>query len=311
VSFWHIGGIFCAFVLLSNTEHTYDLWAARSKWRGDQILMMETNAATRVFVVSDSVGETGESVVRAAAMQFYPMHVEIVKVPFIHDCEGIDKVLQTVKSSGGVVVFTLVVPELREDLIRKAQRENIPYIDLLGPILQSLGKQLGQEPRHQPGMIHLLDEDYFKKVEAVEFAVKYDDGRDFSGILKADIILLGVSRTSKTPLSMYLAHKKFKVANVPLVPEMQPPEVLFSADKLKVIGLRIDPDKLNLIRQERLRTLGLAENATYAQTERIKLELEFADKVMKRIGCVIFDVSNKAVEETASLILDHIQRLKT
>jgi regulator of PEP synthase PpsR (kinase-PPPase family) len=273
--------------------------------------MMETNAITRVFVVSDSVGETGESVVRAAAMQFYPMHVEIVKVPFIHDCEGIDKVLQTVKSSGGVVVFTLVVPELREDLIRKAQRDDIPYIDLLGPILQSLGKQLGQEPRHQPGMIHLLDEDYFKKVEAVEFAVKYDDGRDFSGILKADIILLGVSRTSKTPLSMYLAHKKFKVANVPLVPEMQPPEALFSADKLKVIGLRIDPDKLNLIRQERLRTLGLAENATYAQTERIKLELEFADKVMKRIGCVVFDVSNKAVEETASLILDHIQRLKT
>jgi regulator of PEP synthase PpsR (kinase-PPPase family) len=271
--------------------------------------MNDTKSATRVFVVSDSVGETGESVVRAAAMQFYPMHVEIVRAPFIHDCEGIDKVLQTVKTSGGVVVFTLVVPELRDDLIQKAQREGIPYIDLLGPILQSLGKQLGLEPRHQPGMLHPLDEDYFKKVEAVEFAVKYDDGRDFSGILKADIVLTGVSRTSKTPLSMYLAHKKFKVANVPLVPEMQPPEPLFAADKRKVMGLRIDPDKLNLIRQERLRTLGLAENATYAQTERIKVELDYADKIMGRIGCAVFDVSNKAVEETASLILDHIHSM--
>jgi regulator of PEP synthase PpsR (kinase-PPPase family) len=273
--------------------------------------MEETKSSARVFVVSDSVGETGESVVRAASMQFYPMHVEIIRAPFIHDRQGIDKVLQIVKSSGGVVVFTLVVPELRDDLIMKAQRDDIPYIDLLGPILHSLGKKLGQEPRHQPGMLHPLDEDYFKKVEAVEFAVKYDDGRDFSGILKADIILLGVSRTSKTPLSMYLAHKKFKVANVPLVPEMQPPEVLFSADKRKVIGLRIDTEKLNLIRQERLRTLGLAENATYAQTERIKLELDFAGKIMNRIGCVVFDVSNRAVEETASLILDHINSTQT
>jgi regulator of PEP synthase PpsR (kinase-PPPase family) len=293
------------------TYEIYYIGGKMSSLRGREIkkTMSDTKSATRVFVVSDSVGETGESVVRAAAMQFYPIHVEIVRAPFIHDCEGIDKVLETVKTNGGVVVFTLVVPELRDDLIQKAQRNGIPYIDLLGPILQSLGKQLGLEPRHQPGMLHPLDEDYFKKVEAVEFAVKYDDGRDFSGILKADIVLTGVSRTSKTPLSMYLAHKKFKVANVPLVPEMQPPEQLFAADKRKVMGLRIDPDKLNLIRQERLRTLGLAENATYAQTERIKVELEYADKIMERIGCAVFDVSNKAVEETASLILDHIHSM--
>jgi regulator of PEP synthase PpsR (kinase-PPPase family) len=262
---------------------------------------------TKVFVISDSAGETGESVVRAAAMQFYPLNVEIVRASFIHDYQGIDKVLEMVRANSGVIVFTLVITELRDDLIAKAEKEGIPYIDLLGPIMQLLGQKLGQEPRCQPGMIHPLDADYFQKIEAIEFAVKYDDGRDFSGILKADIILLGVSRTSKTPLSMYLAHKKLKVANVPLVPEMQPPEVLFSADKNKVIGLKIDKDKLNLIRQERLRTLGLAENATYAKTDRITMELDFADKIMKRIGCVVFDVSNRAVEETASLILDHIQ----
>ncbi|TXK84120.1 pyruvate, water dikinase regulatory protein [Paenibacillus sp. N3.4] len=271
---------------------------------------MDQPLPTRVYVVSDSVGETGESVVRAAAMQFHPIPVEIIRAPFIHDYEGIDKVMNAIRVHGGIVVFTLVIPELRDDLIAKALDYGIPHIDLLGPIVATLGQALRQEPRRQPGMIHPLDEDYFKKVEAVEFAVKYDDGRDFSGVQKADIVLLGVSRTSKTPLSMYLAHKRFKVANVPLVPEMQPPAAVYTVPKEKIIGLRIDPDKLNVIRQERLRTLGLAENATYANVERIKIELDFADKIMSKIGCVIFDVSNRAVEETASLIMDHIERIQ-
>ncbi|MCD1261564.1 kinase/pyrophosphorylase [Paenibacillus athensensis] len=261
----------------------------------------------RVYVVSDSAGETGESVVRAAAMQFYPTPVDIVRAPFVHDAAGIDKVLATVKAGGGIVVFTLVVPELRQRLVEQAARLGIAYVDLLGPVLAVLQQAMNKPPRNEPGNLHPLDEDYFKKVEAVEFAVKYDDGRDFSGIAKADIVLLGVSRTSKTPLSMYLAHKKIKVANVPLVPEMQPPEAIYSVPSHKIIGLRIDPAKLNLIRQERLRTLGLAENATYANVERIKQELQFADKIMTRIGCVVFDVSNRAVEETASLILDYIE----
>ncbi|MDD9268661.1 pyruvate, water dikinase regulatory protein [Paenibacillus sp. GCM10023248] len=271
---------------------------------------MDHSLPTRVYVVSDSVGETGESVVRAAAMQFHPVPVEIVRAPFIHDTEGIDKVINAIRIHGGIVVFTLVIPKLRDDLIAKATEHGIPHIDLLGPVVGALGQALHQEPRRQPGMIHPLDEDYFKKVEAVEFAVKYDDGRDFSGIQKADIVLLGVSRTSKTPLSMYLAHKRFKVANVPLVPEMQPPAAIYTVPKEKIIGLRIDPDKLNVIRQERLRTLGLAENATYANVERIKIELAFADKIMSKIGCVIFDVSNRAVEETASLVMDHIERVQ-
>jgi regulator of PEP synthase PpsR (kinase-PPPase family) len=156
-------------------------------------------------------------------------------------------------------------------------------------------------------MIHSLDENYFKKVEAVEFAVKYDDGRDFSGVPKADIVLIGVSRTSKTPLSMFLAHKKYKVANVPLVPELQPPEALFHVPKHKVIGLRIDPEKLNRIRELRLKTLGLAPDANYANMARIRQELEYADKIMQRIGCVVIDVTDRAVEETASLVMDHIE----
>jgi regulator of PEP synthase PpsR (kinase-PPPase family) len=261
----------------------------------------------RVYVVSDSAGETGESVVRAAATQFHPQQVEILRVPFVQDERAVDKVIEAAKQCGGTIAFTLVVPELRDYLVWQAQEHSIPFVDLLGPVLATLERATGKEARHQPGMIHRLDEDYFKKVEAVEFAVKYDDGRDFSGVLKADIILVGVSRTSKTPLSMYLAHKKYKVANVPLVPELQPPESLFTVSKDKVIGLRIDPVKLNRIREQRLKTLGLAANAHYANVERIKLELEYADKIMQRIGCLVIDVTDRAVEETASLVMDHIE----
>ncbi|MDF2963107.1 MAG: phosphotransferase [Paenibacillus sp.] len=257
-----------------------------------------------IYIASDSAGETGESVVRAAAVQFYPQQVDIRIVPFLENREGIDKLIQTAKDRDGIIVFTLVIPELRDYLVEQAIRYQLMYIDLLSPILGSLEKKLQQESRHQPGMIHPLDEDYFKKVEAVEFAVKYDDGRDFNGVLQADIVLVGVSRTSKTPLSMYLAHKKFKVANVPLVPEIQPPEQLFTVSNKKIIGLRITPDKLNMIRSERLKTLGLPQTAMYATVERINAELEYADRIMKRIGCTIIDVSNKAVEETASLIID-------
>ncbi|WP_426447784.1 pyruvate, water dikinase regulatory protein [Paenibacillus sp. S-38] len=265
---------------------------------------MEASHKPVVFVVSDSAGDTGEAVVRAAAVQFEPRQVEIRRVPFIGDISDIDRVVRSVIERSGVIVFTLVIPELRDYLIEQAERYRIPHIDLLGPVIKTLETALEQESRHQPGMIHKLDEDYFKKVEAVEFAVKYDDGRDFTGILQADIVLVGVSRTSKTPLSMYLAHKKFKVANVPLVPEIAPPEHLFNVSKHKIVGLRIDPVKLNMIRTERLKTLGLPDSATYANAQRIHTELQYADSIMKRIGCTVIDVSNKAVEETASVIID-------
>jgi regulator of PEP synthase PpsR (kinase-PPPase family) len=257
-----------------------------------------------IYVASDSAGDTGEAVVHAVAVQFYPQLVDVRIMPFLENNKDIDKLIRTAKDTDGIIVFTLVIPELRDYLIEQAIHRQLVYIDLLGPILTSLEQKLQQQSRHQPGMIHLLDEDYFKKVEAVEFAVKYDDGRDFTGVLQADIVLVGVSRTSKTPLSMYLAHKKFKVANVPLVPEIQPPEQLFKISNKKVVGLRIDPDKLNIIRSERLKMLGLPQTAMYANVERINAELEFADRIMQKIGCTVIDVSNKAVEETAGLIID-------
>jgi hypothetical protein len=259
-----------------------------------------------IFVASDSTGDTGETVVKVAATQFYPRTFDVRRVPFVVEREAIDHLIKEAQRENAIIVFTIVIPELKEYLLEQARIHNVKAIDILGPLLHAIEDELGQKARCEPGAVHPLDEEYSKKVEAVEFALKYDDGRDFSGILHADIVLVGVSRTSKTPLSMYLAHKKFKVANVPLVPEIQPPDLLFTVNKNKIIGLTIKPDILKNIRGERLKMLGLPKNASYANMERITYELEFADKIMSRIGCVVIDVSNKAVEEAASLILDHI-----
>ncbi|MGL5506493.1 MAG: pyruvate, water dikinase regulatory protein, partial [Paraclostridium sp.] len=176
--------------------------------------------------------------------------------------------------------------------------------DLMTPILKEITNKVGEKPKREPGIIRKLDESYFKRVEAIEFAVKYDDGKDPRGILKSDIVLLGISRTSKTPLSMYLANKNIKVANVPLVPEIPIPKEVFEVNPKKIIGLTNSPEKLNQIRQERLKALGLSSNANYAKFDRILQELDYSEQVMKRVGCPVINVSNKAIEETAGIILD-------
>ncbi|WP_100406766.1 pyruvate, water dikinase regulatory protein [Bacillus solitudinis] len=255
-----------------------------------------------VYVVSDSVGETAELVVKAAASQFRGSGVEVRRIPYVEDKETISEVVFLASQAKALIAFTLVVPEIKEFLIKKAAELHVETVDIIGPMLTKIGNITGKEPRYEPGLIYKLDEDYFRKVEAIEFAVKYDDGRDPRGIVRADIVLIGVSRTSKTPLSQYLAHKRLKVANVPLLPEVEPPEELFKVAPKKCIGLKISPEKLNDIRSERLKALGLKSQANYANIERIKEELEYSDKIMKRIGCPIIDVSNKAVEETANLI---------
>ena len=262
------------------------------------------SSSVTVFVASDSAGDTGEQAVRAAAAQFHPLQVQIRRIGFIQTIEAIDMVLDMAQNDG-IVLYTLVIPQFREHMAKRAAARGIPAVDLLGPLIDYMEQRFGRPSRHEPGLNHLLDAGYFRKVEAVEFAVRYDDARDVTGIGKADIVLTGVSRTSKTPLSMVLAHKTFKVANVPLVPELAPPKELFQVDPRKVIGLTIRTDALNAIRKERLKALGLPDSASYATTERIEQELKFADGIMNRIGCVVIDVSNKAVEETASLILEH------
>jgi regulator of PEP synthase PpsR (kinase-PPPase family) len=261
-----------------------------------------------VYILSDSVGETAELVIKAGLSQFNNGEYKIQRVPYVEDRVTIDEAVQLAKEKNGMIGFTLVNPFLRDYLNAQAEKENVEAIDIMGPMLAAMERVYQSPPRLEAGLVHKLDEDYFKRVEAIEFAVKYDDGRDSRGIARADIILIGVSRTSKTPLSQYLAHKRLKVANVPIVPEVDPPEELFEVDPVKCIGLGISPEKLNEIRKERLKALGLGDQATYANMQRIHQELACFRELVEKIGCEVVDVSNKAVEETANIILHMIQQ---
>lgn len=241
---------------------------------------------------------------KAALSQFNSEGESLIikRVPYVHDAEYLREVIDQARADGAALAYTLVLPELRRILREEAR--DLPQVDIMGPMMDALSLVMATEPKLKPGLVHRIDEEYFRKVEAIEFAVKYDDGKDPRGITHADIVIIGVSRTSKTPLCMYLAHKRIKAANVPLVPEVPPPEELFKLPPRKVIGLTIKPEQLNIIRQERLKTLGLTSSAEYASMERILLELDYAESIMKKIGCPIIDVTNKAVEETASRVLE-------
>lgn len=256
-----------------------------------------------IFVVSDSIGETAERVARAAASQFRAQAFQFRRVPYAVSKETLDEVLQEAASTRSLIVHTLVCPELREHLNRLAAQHGIPCVDIMGPTLDAISRVSKHSPRLQPGLVHQLDEEYYREIEAVEFAVKYDDGKDPRGLLRADVVLIGVSRTSKTPLSMYLAHRGYRVANVPLVPEVSPPEELLMLPKEQIIGLTISENQLKHIREERLKVLGLQPNANYASDARIQEELGYARRIMEKLGCPIIDVTQRAVEESASQVM--------
>ncbi|MDY6827426.1 MAG: pyruvate, water dikinase regulatory protein [Bacillota bacterium] len=261
-----------------------------------------------VYVVSDSIGDTAEFVVKAVASQYDTGKVKMRRIPFVEDREQIRSVVQEAAGNKAIIAYTLIVPELRQAMVEEAAaHEEVPTADILGSLIEAFNRTTSEQPVFEPGKVRRLDENYFRRVDAVEFAVKHDDGKNPRGLLKADVVLVGISRTSKTPLSMYLAHQGLKAANVPLVPEVELPEELFWIDPQKIIGLIIDPHQLRAIRKERLKSLGLEDDANYIAVERIEEELAYARRVMKKIGCTVFDVSKKAVEEVASRIIQVIK----
>lgn len=265
-------------------------------------------AGKTVFVISDSLGETAEAVARATVSQFDKENIDIIRIPYVNSESQIEDILREVASEGKVLCHTIVSESLRAYLHGRAHDLGVNAVDILGPVLGAVGTIAETKPRMTPGMIHKLDQEYFKKVEAIEFAVKYDDGKNPKGFEKADIVIIGVSRTSKTPLSMYLAYKKIKAANLPLVPEVPIPEELFKVSPKKIVGLVIDPFKLNHIRCERLKSMGLGDGANYAAISRIEEELEYAKAIMRRVHCPVLDVSNKSIEETAALVMQIVDR---
>lgn len=266
------------------------------------------NTQPTVYVISDSLGETGEKLAHAAISQFDQEDIDVIRVPFVRHSDQLRDIVAEAEEKGAVICHTLVSPDLRETIDELSKEHHVRYVDLLGPMLDAVSSIAKTKPRMKPGLIHKLDEEYFKKVEAIEFAVKYDDGKNPSGFEKADIVLIGVSRTSKTPMSMYLAHKKYKVANLPLVPEVALPEEIFRVPPYRIVGLIIDPYKLNTIRTERMKALGFSGTANYTDIARIEDELAYAKAVMRQLHCVVLDVSNRAIEETASRIIEIIQR---
>lgn len=268
--------------------------------------MMSKEEELIIYVCSDAVGETAEAVVQATLRQFDAKPASLRRIGHIKHEEEIVQLLQKAAGQKAFVVYTLVQPELRETMREEAIRLGVRAIDVMGPVMEAYMEIFNGSPKRKPGLLYQMDDMYFRRVEAMEFSVKCDDGRDTQSMLQADIVLIGVSRTSKTPLSIYLAHKGYKVANLPLVPEVKPPVELAHLASGQVIGLTMEADHLMTIRTERLKSAGLPNGAKYATPSRVMEELEYAKQVMKSLHCPVIDVTHRAIEETAGLILDYL-----
>lgn len=259
---------------------------------------------TQVVIVADSTGETAENVMRASLSQFGLKEVEIKKYAHIEDTDQVIKIVERHKETNCLLAFTIILPELKETLKEEARKYGLPYIDIMGPVIEKLSAFLGILPRFKPGAYREIDKTYYKRIEAIEHAVRCDDGKDFRTLFKGELVILGISRTSKTPLCMYLAtYHGIKAGNLPMVPEVIPPKELYSFHPDQVYGLVIDPEELHKIRKQRLKSMRLDHLADYAQMKRIYEELDYSKEIMKKVGCPIIDVTNKSIEETASEIL--------
>ena len=242
--------------------------------------------------------------VRAATVQFNKTKFDIRRKSHINSIAEIEEALLEVRESNAMVAYTIVRQDLLTYIQKRITELNLIGADLMNSLMFSLSALTGQEPLYQPGLNRKVDKTYFSKVDAIEFAVKFDDGKDPRGLLKADVVIIGVSRTSKTPLCMYLAYQGIKAANVPLVVQSPPPEELFKIPSGKVIGLRVKPEKLQEIRKQRLKIMGLPPSTDYTSMEKMLEEYEYASSIMKRIGCPIIDITDRAIEETAVNVIE-------
>ncbi len=261
-----------------------------------------------IDVLSDSTGETAEKVVRAALLQFPQAGAQIRLHTRVRTKETARPVLERAAREGALVVFTVVAPELREFVHAMTAELRIEAIDVIGSLIGKLGTFLEREPINMPSSMLPLSEEYFRRVEAVEFAVKSDDGKEPRNFKKADLVLVGVSRTSKTPLSTVLAQRGLKVANLPLVLGVAPPAELFEAPQERIVGLTIGLEHLCQIRQARLRQLGMPSETNYAMREHVRQELDFASALFRaHPEWPVVDVTGRAIEETAVIILESIK----
>lgn len=257
-------------------------------------------------LISDSVGETAFKTTQAAMAQFPEVKPIYERFPFVHTKEKIDELIKIALEKDAIITQTLVTEGLSEYLQIQAANSGVISIDLITPVIRSVSKRFNLQPTHEAGALHHLTEKYFDRISAMEFAVLYDDGKDPRGFLDADVILLGISRTSKTPISLFLANRNIKVANLPIVPQAHIPEELYQVDPKKIIGLTNDPQVLNNIRRQRMIAYGLNPDTAYSDMNSIKAELAFAQALYDKLGCHVINVANRSIEETATLILEHL-----
>jgi regulator of PEP synthase PpsR (kinase-PPPase family) len=262
----------------------------------------------RIEILSDSTGETAEKVVRAAMLQF-PHSGSLIRLHTrVRTKEAARPILEAAAKDGALVVFTVVSPEIREYIHASSYELKVEALDLIGSLIGKLATFLDRQPINMPSGMLPLTEEYFRRIEAVEFAVKSDDGKEPRNFKKADLVLCGVSRTSKTPLSTLLAQRGLKVANYPIVLGMALPAELEDAPLERVVGLTIELDQLVEIRKARLKQLGMPTDASYGLREQVKAELEYARRIFRdHPTWPVIDVTGRAIEETAVIILESLK----
>ncbi|KAF8035763.1 hypothetical protein BT93_C1710 [Corymbia citriodora subsp. variegata] len=283
---------------------------------GDDDVQMTATAGKEIYMVSDGTGWTAEYSVNAALGQFEHCLVDrgcSVNTHLFSGIDDVEKLLEIVKQAakeGAMLVYTLADPEMAESARQACKLWGIPSYDVLGPITEAIANHLGVSPsglpRGAPGRSFPLTDEYFQRIEAIEFTIKQDDGALPKNLHKADIVLAGVSRTGKTPLSIYLAQKGYKVANVPIVMGVELPKTLFEVDPEKVFGLTINPVVLQTIRKSRAKSLGFSEEtrSNYSEMDYVREELEFAGKIFSQNPVwPVIEVTGKAIEETAAVVL--------
>jgi regulator of PEP synthase PpsR (kinase-PPPase family) len=261
-----------------------------------------------IHVVSDATGETATRVVLAVERQFPDLEFEVIRHPRITSADDVQLAAARARGRRAVVVYTLVDPGYREAMRTLCRRYKLHYCDLLGHPIEAVARVSGLPSRGEPGARPVLDSTYFQRMEAIEFAVRFDDGVATYGLKDADIVLVGVSRSSKTPLSIYLGYLGYKTANVPLIRGIEPPQELFEIDPAGVVGLTIEAETLAQIRGERVRNMRASQRQEYAGLEAIYEELEYAETVHRRLGCPVIEVSNLSIEETAHRIVRLVEQ---
>lgn len=269
-----------------------------------------TKKTIDIFIISDSAGETASKLAQASVAQYADLTINLILKTFVCEKNDLLSALDDARQQNAIVIHTMISEELVKIANDFCQEFELFCMDLLSPLVNEIAKRSDIDPNRVVGAAHSLDQNYFSRINAMEFAVKYDDGKDPKGFLKADIVLLGVSRTSKTPLSLFLANKNLKVANLPLIPQAHIPKQLWEVDPKKIVGLTNNPSILNKIRQERMKAYGLNPDTAYSDIEKIQEELVFAADLYAKLDCLVINVADLSIEETASIILDGLDLQK-